>query len=365
MAQVQVTVRIENLAPTNGNSLTPFWVGFHDGNFDTYDRGRPVSPGLESIAEDGATNLISQEFGLSGFGSVDGVIAGTGGSAVGPIEPVEVATNTFTLDSNNLSSRFFNYAAMVLPSNDAFVANGDPTAIRIFDEQGNFQNTDFLILGNEVLDAGSEINDEAVNSTAFFGQTVPNTGIVENGVVKTHPGFIPNGRILSSPDFANADFTAPGYQVARITITAKEVLTAPLNPNELDAPQYIASNGDLIQAFGNNQQPYEQVLNAGRQHYSDFGFNEGRELDTFDEAQYLASNGDLIQAFGSQPYEQALDLATEHYIQFGFNEGRALDAFDVTSYVGNNSDLQAVFSNNLNGAIQHYVQFGFNEGRIV
>lgn len=228
MVQITVTVTVENLAPINGTLLTPLWVGFHNGQFDTYDRGRPVSLGLESVAEDGATDLISNEFNLSGNGSVQGTIVGPAGSAAGPIDPGEIASATFTIDTADPSSRFFNYAAMILPSNDAFVANGDPTAIEIIDENGNFLGANFLIAGNEVLDAGTEVNDEAVESTAFFGQTVPNTGIEENGVVATHPGFIPNGRILSAPQFANGDFTAPGYQVGRVTITTNDVPTVPL-----------------------------------------------------------------------------------------------------------------------------------------
>ncbi|MDJ0714641.1 MAG: spondin domain-containing protein [Prochloraceae cyanobacterium] len=249
MAPVDVRVTIENLAPANGTLLTPVWVGFHNGNFDTYDRGRPASPGLESIAEDGATDLISREFTLSGSGSVEGVIAGPGGNTNGPIDPGEIATATFTIDNQDPRSRFFNYAAMVLPSNDAFVANGNPTAHRIFDEQGNFIGAEFIVFGGEVLDAGTEVNDEAENSTAFFGQTVPNTGTPEDGLVQTHPGFIPNGRILSAPQFANGDFTASGYQVARITIgTANQ--PAPTPPDLIEVTVNVESltpnNGTLL-----------------------------------------------------------------------------------------------------------------------
>ena len=53
MATSQVTISIENLAPANGTQLTPVWVGFHDGQFDTFDSGSPASPGLEQLAEDG------------------------------------------------------------------------------------------------------------------------------------------------------------------------------------------------------------------------------------------------------------------------------------------------------------------------
>jgi hypothetical protein len=73
-----------------------------------------------------------------------------------------------------------------------------------------------------VLDAGTEVNDEIPMNTAFFGQMMPNTGTNENGVVMTHPGFLPpgSGGILDDPMFANANFKAADYQVAEITVQA-------------------------------------------------------------------------------------------------------------------------------------------------
>ncbi|MGF1461335.1 MAG: spondin domain-containing protein [Leptolyngbyaceae cyanobacterium] len=209
----QLTISIENLAPESGTSLTPFWFGFHDGGFDTYDRGRPVSPGLESVAEDGATTLLASEFELAGFGTVQGTI----GAA--PIGPGEIVEFEVTVDNSSSDSRYFNYASMVLPSNDFFVANGNELAHEIFDASGNFVGADFVILGSAVLDAGSEVNDELPETTAFFGQSAPDTGTLENGVVQLAEGFISGGRILSAAQFANADFTTEGYEVARITIT--------------------------------------------------------------------------------------------------------------------------------------------------
>ncbi len=67
--EIELTIEIENLAPTNGTLLTPVWFGIHNGTFDTDDRGRPVSPGLESLAEHGAVDLISRGFNLAGFGT--------------------------------------------------------------------------------------------------------------------------------------------------------------------------------------------------------------------------------------------------------------------------------------------------------
>jgi len=136
-----------------------------------------------------------------------------------------MASFTFTVDRSLASSRYFNYASMILPSNDAFIANGNPLAHEIFDADGNFFGADFVISGDEVLDAGTEINDEAEESTAFFGQSAPNTGETEDGVVESHPGFESDGRILSADDFAGTDFTAEGYDLARITVTAEGIPT--------------------------------------------------------------------------------------------------------------------------------------------
>jgi Ca2+-binding RTX toxin-like protein len=215
--QTQLTIEVENLAPANGVFVAPVWFGFHNGNFDTFDLGRPASLGIERIAEDASADALSTEFTKSGFGTVQGVIRGTAGTP-GPIDPAETASFTVTLDSSNPNSRYFNYAAMVVPSNDFFFANDNQREQQIFDAKGNFLGADFTIMGSEILDAGTEVNDEIPANTAFFGQTTPNTGVTENGVIRTAKGFIPGGAILNTPRFANVDFTKPNYQVARIRI---------------------------------------------------------------------------------------------------------------------------------------------------
>jgi len=136
-------------------------------------------------------------------------------------------------------------------------------------------------------------------------------------------------------------------------------------PDLFAEDQYLASHLDLIQAFGN--QPYQQALDNATQQYIEFGFFEARALDTFFEDIYLASNGDLINEFinvQGQTFEQALDSSTAHYIEFGANEQRPLDTFNPTTYLNNNADLQAVFGNDLFGATQHYIEFGYFEGRV-
>lgn len=216
---LDVTVQIENLAPENGTYLTPFWVGFHDGTFDTYDSGAAASAELERLAEDGNTTPLSDAFTAAAVGADQGTIISDMG--IPPLAPGETATATFSLDGSNPLARYFSYASMVIPSNDAFVANGGPVDHMIFSGTGDFLGADFIIYGRDVLDAGTEVNDEDPNTTAFFGQSVPDTGVDENGLVGAHPGFMApgSGGILDDPMFANADFTADGYEVARITVT--------------------------------------------------------------------------------------------------------------------------------------------------
>ncbi|MEM7587898.1 MAG: spondin domain-containing protein [Acidobacteriota bacterium] len=224
---VEVTVTIENLAPASGNFLTPVWVGFHNGMFDIYDIGAPSTPGLERIAEDGNTGPISGEFLGSGAGTVDATIPGPNG----PIAPGDTATMTFDLDPNSSQSRFFSYARMIIPSNDAFVANAAGNAHQVFDELGNFVGGSFVLYGDRVRDAGTEVNDEVPANTAFFGQMAPNTGLDENSTVQIHDGFLPvgSGGILDSDMFSGADFTQDGYRIARITLSVVEAGTETLD----------------------------------------------------------------------------------------------------------------------------------------
>lgn len=209
-AAIQVTIR--NLSPANGTYLTPMWAGFHNGSFDVFDSGAAASAALERLAEDGDASGLANALLMSGAGSVQGTLPG----ALGPIAPGESASMVFNLDPLALTSRYFSYAAMVIPSNDAFIGNGNPMAIPVFDAAGNFVGGSFIVPGSMVWDAGTEVNDEVPMNTAFLGQVAPNTGTTQNGVVMAHAGYIPGGNVLTA--FPNADFTAPGYQVAEITL---------------------------------------------------------------------------------------------------------------------------------------------------
>ncbi|NET40367.1 MAG: CHRD domain-containing protein [Cyanothece sp. SIO1E1] len=122
------------------------------------------------------------------------------------------------IDVDPSSNTYFSYASMVIPSNDAFIANGSPTAHPLFDAEGNFIATPFYVTGIEALDAGTEVNDELPANTAFFGQAAPNTGVDENGVVALHPGFNEGpGGILDADMFFNADFLQDNVNLMRFS----------------------------------------------------------------------------------------------------------------------------------------------------
>lgn len=196
-----VTVTIENIAPDNGVILTPAWVGFHNGNFDSYNGGLRSLEGLERLAEDGDNSLISKQFldfdeKRGGYTYVDvsnpnrprSRLVRTGDltdqfrqdatlpSETGPIRPGQTATGSFTL-RNDGSNNFFSYASMVLPTNDFFVANGNPVAHDISGILGEGGEISFFIgqPNSGTNDAGTEREDFrfAAGNPLFEGRNLP------------------------------------------------------------------------------------------------------------------------------------------------------------------------------------------------
>ncbi len=212
---VEVVVTIDNLSPDQGLILTPLWVGFHDGTYDIYEPGLAASAGLEQIAEDGDPMALSAAFMSSGEDRVDGVITGDGISPDSPplIAPGSSATLTLEVAAD---SPYFSYASMALPSNDGFIANESGTAYRVFDANGEFIGTDLVVIGSQIQDAGTEVNDELAENVPVLGQMAPDTGVSEDSVVTNHTGFAAGGNVLTA--FPAADFEQSLYPVARIRV---------------------------------------------------------------------------------------------------------------------------------------------------
>lgn len=81
--------------------------------------------------------------------------------------------------------------------------------------------------------------------------------------------------------------------------------------SDANALYYIASYGDLINAFGANAA-------SGKAHYARFGIREGRQI-TFDPIAYINKYADIKQIYGTDTVG-----ATTHYIVNGFREGRTI-----------------------------------------
>ena len=238
-----VVVTVENSAPSRGAFQTPFWVAAHDGSFDLYDRDAASSPALERLAEDGATGPLTEAFAAALPTAPQTTLVGPSG----PLAPGD--TVSFTMNVDPTVDRYFSYASMVIPSNDAFIANGNPTAHLLFNSRGRFVADDFVVAGSEVLDAGTEVNDEIAANTAFLNQGGPDIGDVEGGVVTVHPGFAAPGSltypdgVLNHPVTGLADFTGPTYRAASfsfkyVDLAQRQSYSAVLNPaQEVTGPQ--------------------------------------------------------------------------------------------------------------------------------
>lgn len=168
-ASVDVTIR--NVLLPGGLSATPFWIAAHDGQFDTFNSGGFASSGLETLAETGGTGILSSDFSGSASGLAGGkdtTIASTNGNAVPTFDPGEETTFTFDVGDSSLN-QYFSFASMIIPTNDLFVGNGNPTAYQIFDNTG--QSTGPLtiqIFGRDIYDAGTESNNVVNGGAAFL-----------------------------------------------------------------------------------------------------------------------------------------------------------------------------------------------------
>lgn len=223
-----VTVTIENLNQSEGFFFTPFWIAAHNGGFDSYDGGTLASttPWITPLAEDGITTDITNAFAASAAGVAGGVdttvlaVSGPGDPPV--LSPGESVTVDLGVGDPTVN-RYFSYASMVIPSNDLFVANGNPFAHELFDAAGNFSGPlEILIFGSDVNDNGTEANDASAGA-AFSANG--GSGIDENVNIRNFftlggdadylASFLGSG--TASGDTINAVF-GPTDLIGRITI---------------------------------------------------------------------------------------------------------------------------------------------------
>ncbi|MCC5658162.1 cadherin domain-containing protein [Nostoc sp. XA010] len=247
-----------------------------------------------------------------------------------PDELIAVFQNSTGLDLNSAAFKY-------LISN-----NNVPTDLSLSNTTVN-EN----VAANSLIGSLSTTDPDASNtSNTFTYNLVSGTGSTDNATFS-----IVNGnelRINSRPDFeAQSIYTIRVRTTDQGGLSYEEPLL--VNVNNFSGLNYIASYGDLTNAFGANEQ-------AGEQHFEKFGRAEGRQI-TFNGLEYIASYGDLIQAFGAN--EQT---GLQHYFDFGFDEGRT-PAFSGLNYIASYGDLISAFGSDEQTGIQHYINFGFDAGR--
>lgn len=190
-APVQVTVTVENLAPSSSVSFAPLHLGFHQGIFDAFDEGQVAAPGIVTVAEGGSGTIWQTDFAAVDPNATRGVIGM-------PLFSGQSRSATYMVDPS--VNRYFTFASMVIPSNDHFIGNDSPTEYQLFDAAGNLRIRTIDVNAGEVWDAGSEIF--SVAGAAFLVNGSNPVRTPENGVV----GFDFDG--LSG---FNGQTTAAGY----------------------------------------------------------------------------------------------------------------------------------------------------------
>lgn len=233
-AAASLRITITNDAQPSGFALTPVYTAFHNGDFDSYNPGEAATPGLEALAEVGNFVPIRDERiaattgqGNPSAGAVFSSFTPDGGRR--PLFGGESATVDVEL-GNVPTQRYFSFLSMVIPSNDLFIANGNPFAFELFDAQGRFLgNREIKVTGASIRDAGTEVNDRTFGVAFAAGQN-GGEGTLESGVVTTdgygelirYVGLDTAGGFTIDTDLKNTllDFSANEFAVATIRIEA-------------------------------------------------------------------------------------------------------------------------------------------------
>ena len=222
-----VVITIQNSTATDGFSLTPFWVAVHNGEFDVWSGGESAAnfPGLEALAEEGDTSGITQAFADGPAQAAGGVQATVLAEAAAPpvFSPGETASLMLNV-SDTAANRYFSYASMVIPSNDLFVATSVPTTYEVFDADGRFTGPMTIeILGRDVVDAGTEVNDIAGGAafSALGGDSADEAEPLTDLIVRDPDGTFLSSIVGTETATGASVGTAfgPDDVVARITIS--------------------------------------------------------------------------------------------------------------------------------------------------
>ncbi len=177
-----IQISVTNEQPGGGFAFSPVWFGLHDGSFSSFSAGDNLTgTPLQTVAELANTGPITAAF--SGKGpqiTVGSAPIGPGGSAMGLLDVTDPTT-----------SRFLNYASMIVPSNDFFFGNDNASPVELFntvgaliDASGQLTSTRTIqIFGSQAWDAGTEVDDPSVGAAFLVGVDI-NDHVATNGTAQ-------------------------------------------------------------------------------------------------------------------------------------------------------------------------------------
>ncbi len=185
-------VEVVNLMP--GQIIDPVLVATHDPSISFFTRGKPASPAIATMAEEGDVRPLAQA--LTATGKVTDADIGT--TMTNPGKTVK-----FMVDGDP-SRDVISLAAMIIPTNDGFIALSNASLPKKCGKTVSYNIN--------VYDSGSEVNDELCASipgpnyaecNGPGGGAAPNGG--EEGFVHIHNGmhgtgdFKPSTRDWNNP----------------------------------------------------------------------------------------------------------------------------------------------------------------------
>ena len=205
-----VTVTVTNLASPNSVSFAPLHLGFHRGVFDAFNIGDTPGPGIVSVAEGGAGGQWQTDFAAADPTATRGIIGGA-------LLPGQTRSQSFIVNAG--LNRFFSFASMVIPSNDFFIGNDNPTGFRLFDDAGNLMVNSITQTSSQIWDAGSEAF--SVAGAAFLVNGVNDVRTPQNGRVSfnfdelmrfdgemTAAGYVFTSGLAANQPIYRIDFTS-------------------------------------------------------------------------------------------------------------------------------------------------------------
>lgn len=212
-----VTVTVTNLAAANSIGFADSHVGFHRGVFDAFNIGTTPGAGIISVAEGGAGGQWQTDFAAADPTATRGLIAGA-------LTPGQSRSQSFIVNAG--LNKFFTFATMVIPSNDFFLGNDNPTGFRLFDDAGNLLINSITQTSSQIWDAGSEAF--SIAGAAFLVNGVNAVRTPQNGLVSFNftelMGF--NGEQTAAGYVFNSGLTA-GQAIYRIDFTSVAVVPEP------------------------------------------------------------------------------------------------------------------------------------------